>query len=164
MATKRYALQRSRGAEQCNERHSVGKAVRGTAAAQPSTEKQCNGTEKQSRGRAWFGEAEQRRGRAQRGNATDPQGNAEAIKENGQKWPAPCQKGRGPRNEAYMSDTISRHKAEIRLCLRMFLAAALALVAFDLIGHAVLVASGRTGAEAWPATVQMMMHMGRWAR
>ena len=63
-----------------------------------------------------------------------------------------------------MRDTLSRHKPEIRLCLRIFLAAALALVAFDLLGHAVLAASGRTGAEAWPATVQMMMHMGMWAR
>ena len=63
-----------------------------------------------------------------------------------------------------MRDILSRHKPEIRFCLLLFLAAALALVAFDLLGHAVLVASGRTGAEAWPATVQMMMHMGRWAR
>ena len=63
-----------------------------------------------------------------------------------------------------MRDILSRHKPEIRFCLLLFLAAALALLAFDLLGHLVLLSYGETGAESWPATVQMMMHMGRWAR
>ena len=67
------------------------------------------------------------------------------------------------KKEASMRDTLSRHRTEIRLCLRIFLFAALALVAFDLLGHLVLLSYGKTGAESWPATVQMMMHMGRWA-
>ena len=62
-----------------------------------------------------------------------------------------------------MRDILERHEPEIRICLRLFLFAALALVAFDLLGHLVLLSYGKTGAESWPATVQMMMHMGRWA-
>lgn len=63
-----------------------------------------------------------------------------------------------------MRDFIYFHGAELRFCARIFLFAALALVALDLVGHAFLLACGKTGAESWPATVQMMMHMGRWAR
>lgn len=67
------------------------------------------------------------------------------------------------RKGASMSDILERHEPEIRICLRLFLFSALALVAFDLLGHLVLLSYGKTGAESWPATVQMMMHMGRWA-
>lgn len=107
------------------------------------------------------------------GNAEAPQGNADERPRicivrprisNYTHRKGPRLKGRGQRKEASMICIPERHEPEIRLCLLIFLAAALALVAFDLLGHLVLLSYGKTGAESWPATVQMMMHMGRWAR
>lgn len=63
-----------------------------------------------------------------------------------------------------MRDFIYFHGAELRFCARIFLFAALALVALDLVGHAFLVACGKVGPDSWPALTQMAFHMGRWSR
>lgn len=57
MATKRYSLQRSREAEQSNERRSRGSARRSTEALMSSNAWRRHCTEKQSRGNALKGGA-----------------------------------------------------------------------------------------------------------